>query len=284
MKEYSPTVLVGEGVTFGEGPRWHGGKLWFSDMHAHRVMTVDVNGRLEPVVTVPNRPSGLGFDVQGRPLIVSMSDRRLLRLANGALETVADMSSLMPGDANDMVVDGSGRAFVGNFGFDLFAGTPPKTTCLVAVDPDGSARVVADELSFPNGTVVTADGKTLIVAETFAGTLTAFNIKADGSLSGRRFFAHLGDRQPDGICLDAEGAVWASCFGQDEYIRVWEGGEIAARVAVPGRRAVACMLGGEDRRTLFLLTAETNVEDLAQGKSRGAIETARVDVPGAGYP
>jgi sugar lactone lactonase YvrE len=284
MKEYSSDMLVAEGITFGEGPRWHGGKLWFSDMHANRVLTVDSNGRLEPVVTGTNRPSGLGFDTQGRLLVVSMHDRRLLRLVNGALETVADMSALMPGDANDMVVDGNGRAFIGNFGFDLFAGGEPKTTCLVAVDPDGRARVVADELSFPNGSVITPDGKTLIVAETFAGTLTAFNIKADGSLSGRRFFAHLGDRQPDGICLDADGAVWASCFGQDEFIRVWEGGDVAARIAVPGRRAVACMLGGEDRRTLFMLTAETSVEELAQGKSRGHIETARVDVPGAGYP
>jgi sugar lactone lactonase YvrE len=284
MQTYTPTVLVGDGITFGEGPRWHGGKLWFSDMHAERVMTMDPQGRLEKVVSVPTRPSGIGFDKRDRPLIVSMHDRRLLRLENGKLETIADMSALMPGDANDMVVDADGRAFIGNFGFDLYAGVEPKTTCIVAVDPDGRARVVADELSFPNGMVITPDRKTLIVAETFAGTLIAFNIKPDGSLTGRRFFAHLGDRQPDGICLDAEGAVWASCFGQDEFIRVWEGGDIAARVAVPGRRAVACMLGGEDRRTLFMLTAETSVEELAQGKSRGRIETARVDVAGAGYP
>src|ERR1044071_5533040 len=132
MKTYTPTVLVGDGITFGEGPRWHDGKLWFSDMHAQRVMKMDAQGRLETVVTVPNNPSGLGFDPQGRLLVVSMHDRRLLRLADGALETVADMSELMPGDANDMVVDGTGRAFVGNFGFDLFAGGPPKTTRLRA--------------------------------------------------------------------------------------------------------------------------------------------------------
>jgi sugar lactone lactonase YvrE len=208
----------------------------------------------------------------------------LLRFENGRLDTVAEMSGLMPGDANDMVVDGQGRAFIGNFGYDLFAGAEPRPTCLVAVEADGRARIVADELAFPNGAVITPDGKTLIVAESFGNLLTAFNVKPDGSLSGRRFFAHLGDRTPDGICLDAEGAVWVSCFGQDEFIRVWEGGDIAARVAVPGRRAVACMLGGEDRRTIFLLTAETTLEELSQGKSKGRIETARVDVPGAGYP
>jgi sugar lactone lactonase YvrE len=284
MIAYTPTALTTEGIIFPEGPRWHAGKLWFSDIHGARVMTVDPEGRLAPVVDVPTRPSGLGFDPGGRLLIVSMRDRRLLRLENGRLDTVADMSGLMPGDANDMVVDGHGRAFIGNFGYDLFAGAEPRPTCLVVVDADGRARVVADELAFPNGTVITPDGKTLIVAESFGNLLTAFNVKPDGSLSGRRFFAHLGDRTPDGICLDAEGAVWVSCFGQDEFIRVWEGGDIAARVAVPGRRAVACMLGGEDRRTLFLLTAETTLEDLSQGKSKGRIETAHVDVPGAGFP
>jgi sugar lactone lactonase YvrE len=284
MIAYTPTVLTTEGIVFPEGPRWHAGKLWFSDIHGARVMTVDPQGRLAPVVDVPTRPSGLGFDPRGRLLIVSMRDRRLLRFENGELDTVADMSGLMPGDANDMVVDGQGRAFIGNFGYDLFSGAEPRPGSLVVVDVDGRARAVADELAFPNGTVITPDGKTLIVAESFGNVLTAFNVKPDGSLSGRRFFAHLGDRTPDGICLDAEGAVWVSCFGQDEFIRVWEGGEIAARVAVPGRRAVACMLGGEDRRTLFMLTAETTLEELSQGKSKGRIETARVDVPGAGYP
>lgn len=284
MKTYTPTVLTAEGIIFPEGPRWHAGKLWFSDIYGERVMTVDAQGRLEKVVSVPTRPSGIGFDTRGRALIVSMRDRRLLRLGDGRLETFADMSGLMAGDANDMVVDPDGRAFVGNFGFDLFGGAEPRPSNLVCVDPDGRARVVAEDLAFPNGAVITPDRKTLIVAETFGGLLTAFNLKPDGSLSGRRFFAHLGDRQPDGICLDAEGAVWTSCFGQDEFICVWEGGDVAARVAVPGRRAVACMLGGEDRKTLFLLTAETTVEDLSQGKSKGRIEIARVDVPGAGYP
>ena len=284
MKEYAPSLLTDKDIVFGEGPRWRDGKLWFSDIHGERVFTIDPTGKLETVVSVPARPSGLGFDPNGKLLIVSMRDRRLLRLENGRLELVSDMSALMAGDANDMVVDVDGRAFIGNFGFDLFAGAEPRPSNVVAVEPDGRARVVAEDLSFPNGAVITPDRKSLIIAETFAGVLTAFNLKSDGSLTGRRFFAHLGDRQPDGICLDAEGAVWVSCFGQDEFIRVWEGGEIAARVAVPGRRAVACALGGEDRRTLFMLTAETTLEELQQGKSKGRVETARVDVPGTGSP
>lgn len=283
MKSLTPQTLL-DGIVFPEGPRWHDGKLWFSDMHAGRVMTVDLDGRAETVVEVPERPSGLGFTPDGRLLVVSMGDRKLCRLDPAGLVEVADLSPLVAGDLNDMVVDPDGRAFIGNFGFDLVGGEKPRATNLVCVDADGQARVVAEEMMFPNGTAITPDRKTLIVAETFAGVLTAFNLKPDGSLTGRRFFAHLGDRQPDGICLDAEEAVWAACFGQDEFLRVWEGGDITERIAVPGRRAVACMLGGEDRRTLFLLTAETTIEELAQGKSRGRIETVRVDVPGAGYP
>jgi sugar lactone lactonase YvrE len=283
MKTHTPTVLA-EGIVFGEGPRWHGGKLWFSDMHGKKVMTVTTDGKLEKIVDVAHRPSGLGWTTDGRLLVVSMEDRKLMRLDVGTLNVHADLAPLVGGEPNDMVVGPDGRAFVGNFGFDLLGGAEPKPANIVCVDANGGARVVAEEMQFPNGSVITPDGKTLIVAETFAGVLTAFNLKPDGSLGGRRFFAHLGDRQPDGICLDAEGCVWVSCFGQDEFIRVYEGGDIAERVAVPGKRAVACMLGGEDRKTLFLLTAETTLEELAQGKSKGRIETVRVDVPGAGYP
>ena len=284
MKTHTTPKVIAEGIVFGEGPRWHGGKLWFSDMHGKQVMTVTTEGKLEKVVAVEAKPSGLGWTADDRLLIVSMEDRKLLRRDPDGLKVHADLAPLVGGEPNDMVVDPDGRAFVGNFGFDLLGGESPKPANVVCVEPDGSARVVAEEMHFPNGSVITPDRKTFIVAETFAGVLTAFNLKPDGSLSGRRFFAHLGDRQPDGICLDAEGCVWVSCFGQDEFIRVWEGGDIAERVPVPGKRAVACMLGGEDRKTLFLLTAETTIEELAQGKSKGRIETVRVDVPGAGFP
>jgi sugar lactone lactonase YvrE len=213
-----------------------------------------------------------------------MHDRKLLRLDPGGLAVHADLAPLVTGDPNDMVVDDHGRAYVGNFGYDLLGGGRPAPANLVLVLPDGAARVVAEDLSFPNGTVITEDRRTLVVAESFGARLTAFRIEPDGSLTGRRLFADLGGRTPDGICIDAENAVWASCFGQDEFERVREGGEIAERVDVSGRRAVACALGGPDRRTLFLLTAETSIEDLAQSKSRARVETVRVDVPGAGIP
>lgn len=283
METLTPRVLL-EGLVFPEGPRWHRGKLWFSDMHAGKVMTVDPEGHSEDVVSVPERPSGLGFLPDGRLLVVSMQNRLLLRLDPDGLRPVVDLSALVSGDLNDMVVDAEGRAYIGNFGYDLLGGAEPKPTNLVLVTPAGKAQVVADNLDFPNGTVITPDGKTLVVAESFGHRLTAFDISPDGSLSGRRIFAELGERTPDGICLDAAGAIWVSAFATDEFVRVLEGGKITHRVPVSGRRAVASMLGGEDRRTLFLLTAETTIEDLRQSKSKGRIETVRVEVPGAGFP
>ncbi len=283
MENLTSRVLL-DGLVFPEGPRWHEGKLWFSDMHATKVMTVDPTGRSQEIVSVAELPSGLGFLPDGRLLIVSMRNRLLLRLDPEGLHTVADLSSLVKGDINDMVVDAQGRAYIGSFGFDLLSGAEPQPANLVLVTPDGKTRVVADNMQFPNGTVISPDGKTLIVAESFANRLTAFAVAADGSLSQRRVFAELGERTPDGICLDAGGAVWVSSFGTDEFVRVTEGGTVTHRVPVAGKRAVACMLGGEDRRTLFLLTAETSIEDLAQGKSVGYIETAQVETPGAGLP
>jgi sugar lactone lactonase YvrE len=283
MTTLTPQVLL-DGLAFLEGPRWHAGKLWFSDMFAEKVMTVDAQGQSEVVTTVPARPSGLGFLPDGRLLIVSMRDRRLLRLDGSTLTVVADLNPLVKGDINDMVVDAQGRAYIGNFGYDLFSGEAPQPTTLVLVTPDGQARVVADDLHFPNGTVISPDGKTLIVAETFGDRLTAFDVAADGALSGRRTFAQFTDETPDGICLDAEGAVWVSSFTTGEFVRVKDGGEITQRIPVAGKRAVACALGGSDRRTLFLLTAETTLEDLAKGKSIGRVETVDVEVPGAGLP
>lgn len=283
METLTSRVLL-EGLVFPEGPRWHRGKLWFSDMHAGKVMTVDPEGHSEDVVSVPERPSGLGFLPDGRLLVVSMQNRLLLRLDPDGLRPVVDLSALVSGDLNDMVVDAEGRAYIGNFGYDLLGGAEPKPTNLVLVTPAGKAQVVADNLDFPNGTVITPDGKTLVVAESFGHRLTAFDISPDGSLSGRRIFAELGERTPDGICLDAAGAIWVSAFATDEFVRVLAGGKITHRVPVSGRRAVACMLGGEDRRTLFLLTAETTIEDLRQSKSKGRIETVHVEVPGAGFP
>jgi sugar lactone lactonase YvrE len=276
------TTLL-DGLCFPEGPRWRDGRLYFSDMHAGRVLAVDMQGRSTVICEVPNQPSGLGWLPDGRMLVVSMTDRKLLRLENGALRMHADLSALAPFHCNDMVVDGQGRAYVGNFGFDHHAGASPLATVLILVTPDGAARAVADDLMFPNGTVITPDGKTLIVGESFARRLTAFDIAADGSLKNRRLWADLGRNPPDGIALDAGGAIWVASPTRHEVIRVKEGGEVTERIAV-ATDAFACMLGGPERRTLFVLTAENSDPAQCRAKPTGRIETARVEVAGAGLP
>ena len=273
-----------DGLMFPEGPRWHEDKLWFSDMHAGQVMTVDMDGHLEVITTVPHSPSGLGWLPDGRLLVVSMLDRRLLRLDEGALTEVADLSQLASFHCNDMVVDHQGRAYIGNFGFDLNAQAPFSPAEVILVHPDGQAMVAADEMAFPNGSVITPDGKTLIVAETFGSRLTAFVIEEDGSLSNRRIWAEIEGAFPDGICLDAEGGIWvASPAGKIGVMRVCEGGEITHHIEV-ATHAYACMLGGPRRTTLFMLTAETINPDGARAKSSGRIEMLEVEVPGAGLP
>jgi sugar lactone lactonase YvrE len=276
-------VLLG-GLGFAEGPRWHDGRLWFSDMGAARVVGVDLDGRAEVVLEVPTRPSGLGWLPDGRLLVVSMRDRRVLRLEpDGEVVVHADLADLASFDCNDMVVDGLGRAYVGNAGFDLSARPlEVRAAEVVLVTPDGEARVVDDEVVFPNGSVVTPDGSTLVVAETFGQCLTAFTIAEDGSLTDRRTFASLRGTSPDGICLDAEGAVWVADANGSACLRVREGGEVVDRVDT-GRGCFACMLGGADRRTLFLMTAE-GFEGAAIRRRTAAIEVVEVEVPGAGYP
>jgi sugar lactone lactonase YvrE len=275
--------VVVDRLTFPEGPRWHDGKLWFSDFYTHRVLTVDRAGRLETVVEVPQRPSGLGWTPDGALLVVSMLDRRLLRVDGGTLRVVADLSPVATGPCNDMVVDTVGRAYVGNFGFDRHRGEAPCTAGLARVDPDGRLSRAADELSFPNGAVITPDGRTLIVAETLAHRLTAFDVAGDGGLSNRRPFAALGGCFPDGICLDAEGAVWVADARTPRVLRVFDGGRIERTIATGTRFAFACMLGDDDRRTLYLCTSTGSGPAMAD-KRDGAIERARVDVPGAGLP
>jgi sugar lactone lactonase YvrE len=272
-----------DGLTFPEGPRWHAGRLWFSDFYSHRVIAVDGTGRSETIATVYTRPSGLGWRPDGALLVVSMQDRALIELRNGAFRRVADLSDIAGGPCNDLVVDARGRAYVGNFGYDRHAGETARSTALIRVDPDGSVHRAAEDLMFPNGMAITPDGKTLIVAETYAHRLTAFAIGSDGSLSARRIFAALPGCYPDGICLDAEGAVWvADARGQD-VARVFEGGRVARRIGVGDRTVFACMLGGADRRTLFLCTSTGSGPAMAE-KTDGRIETVRVEVPGAGLP
>ena len=276
-----PETLI-DGLRFPEGPRWRDGRLWFSDMHSQQVLAVEPSGKRETVARVPQDPSGLGWLPDGRLLIVSMRDRRLLRLDPGGLAEVADLSDLAPSRCNDMVVDARGRAYVGNFGFDLHAGESPTPTNLILVEPDGRARVVAEELRFPNGTVITPDGRTLVIGETYGACLTAFDVAEDGSLGGRREWARMEGAVPDGICLDAEGAIWVASPIGHSVLRLREGGEVTHRIEVE-HEAFACMLGGPERRTLFLCTAAS--ADPNQTKARtGRIEWVEVDVPGAGLP
>ncbi len=284
MKTFATKTLV-DGLVFAEGPRWHDNKLWFSDMFGGKVHTVDLEGKLETIVEVEH-PSGLGWLPDGRLIIVGMKDRALLAFDKGVLSTYCDLSEICQGVPNDMVIDAQGRAYVGNIGCDLFAGEEPKPAELVLVE-NGVARVVvpAPEMVFPNGTVITPDGKTLIIAESWANRLTAFDIDiADGSLSGRRIFADLGERDPDGICLDAQGAVWIGTFEKGEFARVLDGGEVTHVIDTGGRRAAACMTGGPGRNTLFMISSATTHDDLVKGISSSRIDIAEIDVSGAGLP
>ena len=273
-----------ENLAFAEAPRWHKGELWFSDFFTHQVMRVDREGRAHVVVEVPNQPSGLGWLPDGRLLVVSMLDRKLMRLDPTGLVEVADLSHLADFHCNDMVVDAKGRAYIGNFGFDIFAQpVVPKPTVLVRVSADGKTSVAAQDLAFPNGTVIAPDGRTMIIGETFAKRLTAFDIAADGTLSNRRVWADLGKLAPDGICLDAEGAVWVASPRTNEFVRVVEGGAITRRIPV-SNQGIACALGGDDGKRLFMVIGRVKGRAEAMATRVGRIETIDVDVPAAASP
>lgn len=280
MSDNQP-VLLKDGLCFGEGPRWRDGALWFSDMHAHQVYRLSPAGELQSIVEVPQCPSGLGWLPNGDLLIVSMEDRRLLRFDGAELTTHADLASLAPYHCNDMVVDASGRAYVGNFGFNLHEGAPQAATGLILVEPDGGARIVAQDLMFPNGTVITPDGKTLIVAETFASTLTAFTIEDNGDLSQRREWAHLPEGAvPDGICLDAAGGIWVASPTSNDCLRLVEGGTVTHRITLD-RGAFACMLGGT---TLYILASKASAPEVAKAAKSAQILTVTAPYEGAGLP
>jgi sugar lactone lactonase YvrE len=279
-----PLETVLDGLAFPECPRWRDESLYFSDMHDGKIWRLSPSGEATKLFDIPGYPAGLGWLPDGTLQIVSMRDRRVLRATSKGVVTIADLSRLAPGNTNDMVIDREGRAYVGNFGFDLNAGAEPCATVLIAVEPNGRPLVVAEDLWFPNGMVITNDGKTLIVAETFAGRLTAFDIQGGGSLTNRRVFATLEGIFSDGICLDAEGAVWVSCAEGYKTIRVAGGGKIIQEIPHEGRHSFACMLGGADRRDLYICTAEHHLPDRTVPLRSGRIERIRVDVPGAGRP
>lgn len=278
------TKILMDGLCFPEGPRWREGRLWFSDMHAQQVIAVDLAGKSEIITTVENSPSGLGWLPDGRLLIVSMRDRKLLvRTPDGQLKDHADLSKLASFYCNDMVVDAQGRAYVGNFGYDLFTGAPRKPAEIVLVSADGKARIVADNMQFPNGTVITPDGKTLIVGESMDACLTAFDIAADGSLANRRVWAKMEGTVPDGIALDAEGGIWVASPVSGACYRVTEGGKITDKIEVE-TEAFACALGGPGRRTLFIATAQDSDPVSSRQSRTGRIETIEVKIAGAGLP
>jgi sugar lactone lactonase YvrE len=276
-----PRVVL-DGLAFPEGPRWRDGRLWLSDMGG-QVLVVDADGRSTTVVDqVPGGPpSGLGWLPDGRLVLVATEGRALLSLeADGTLAPYADMSDLASFGCNDMVVDGAGRAYVGSC--DL-AGIPrPSVSELLVVHPGGRVEVGDAAMRFPNGAVITPDGATLIVAETFGQCLTAFTIGADGSIGDKREWAPVPGAAPDGICLDEEGCVWLADAGGNACVRVSEGGEVKQRIATE-QAAFACTLGGEDGRTLFVMASTFPVQDALRTRP-GRVVAYEVDVPGAGSP
>ncbi|UOY01895.1 SMP-30/gluconolactonase/LRE family protein [Blastococcus sp. PRF04-17] len=292
------TVL--EGGSYFEGPRWHDGAWWASDFYRHTVSRVEPGGGEAVVLEVENQPSGLGWLPDGSLLVVSMKDRRLLRLADGRVETHADLSDVCGGHLNDMVVDAAGRAFVGDFGFDLMGGGAPAPASVKRVDPDGTVTVAADDLRFPNGSVITPDGGTLIVGETWGNRLTAFDIAADGSLGNRRVWATFGPEPvggsvgelvgqvvvaPDGCTADADGHVWVADGLNSRVVRVAEGGAIVDEIAAPdGMGVYACALGGDDGRDLLMCCAPDFYEHTRAPVREAVLVTTRVDVPHAGLP
>lgn len=284
--------VLADGLYFAEAPRWHDGALWFSDFYDHAVKSVDLDGHVATKVVLDDQPSGLGWLPDGRLLIVAMQQRAVLRLEHDALVVHADLSHIATFHCNDMVVDTLGGAYVGNFGFDLDAaelsGTLPEVlathqgAALALVEPNGATRTVATGMMFPNGMALTPDGRTLIVAETMARRLSAFDVALDGSLANRRIWADV-DGFPDGICLDADGAVWFADAARARCVRVTEGGAVLDELAT-SRRAFACMLGGPDGRTLFMATANESLAERASQQRTACIEVASVGAAGAGMP
>ena len=276
------TLLTG--LAFGESPRWHDGRLWFSNWGAQEIVAVDLEGKSEVIVRMPSFPFSIDWLPDGRMLVVSGREGLLLRWeTDGELLTHADLSGLAR-VWNEIVVDDRGNAYVNGGGFDLLAGEAFAPGIIALVTPDGSVRQVADGIAFPNGMAVTPDTKTLIVAESYAKRLTAFDIEATGLLSNRRVWADLGDGVPDGICIDAEGAVWYGDVPNKRCMRVREGGEVLQTIDLD-RGCFACMLGGVNKQTLFLMAAEWGgPAAMAEAPRTGQVLTAQAPAPHAGWP
>ena len=308
MKELKK--LIG-GLYFGEGPRWHENKLWFSDFYSHKVMTLDENNSLETVCEVPNQPSGLGWLPNGDLLIVSMLDRKILRFSEGSISVHADLSEYVAHKCNDMVVGRDGTAYVGNFGMGD-AGESLNSTHLMIVKSDGTVLKGPDNLLFPNGTVITEDGKNLIIAETLGAKLTSFDIEDNGELTNRKLWARTSPlfslliikflssmgfdlskvdfskysknlHVPDGICLDEKNGIWIASPTTKAVVRIEKGGNITDTINTP-KGAFACMLGGKERKTLYVIISNSSDPEEAQASPEGEIHSIEVEIPGVGKP
>lgn len=285
--------VLADGIYFGEGPRWHAGRLWFSDFYDQAVKSVHASGAVRTELEIDDQPSGLGWLPDGRLLVVAMNRMQVLRVDPDGVRVHAELAGVAEYHANDMVVDAQGRAYVGNFGFALDEALALRgvegviadhpTARLARVDPDGRVCTAAEDLHFPNGCVITPDGKTLIVAETLAMRLSAYDIGPDGGLSNRRVWATFGMRAPDGICLDANGHVWVANAIAAECILVEPGGKILETV-VTDQPCYACMLGGPERRTLYMMTAPSSVASIVSASRQGQVAVAQVRTAGAGWP
>ncbi len=284
--------LIASGLHFGEGPRWHNGELWFSDFFAHQIKVLSTDGTIRVAHEFPDQPSGLGWLPDGTLIAVSMVSRKVLAFRDGQWHTHADLADIATFHANDMVVNSNGNAYVGNFGFDLDAEVHERgiadvlanhvTAKLALVRPDGTVSVVADELHFPNGMVITPDGSTLIVAETASMQLTAFTIAPDGTLSNRRLWAQL-QILPDGICLDEAGGVWAAAATFPIAMRIVEGGEVTDQVSTP-LASYACMLGGADGKTLYIMNSPDHDAAVCTANANAGISSVSVQHARAGLP
>lgn len=281
------------GLGYPECPRWHDGSLWISEMWSQAVVRFDPAGRREVVRQFTNdQPGGLGWLPAGELVVVGMESRILHRLSADRVGSGihADLTSVSPWALNDMVIGKTGDAYVSQVGFDLADGTSrPGPSPLIRVDPGGSASVAAEGLVVPNGMALSAGGETLVVAETFAGRLTAFTVEADGSLGNRRVLAELPPApehryaRPDGICFDEEGGVWVADWRGCQVLRLTADGTVSRRIPTD-THALAVVLGGPDRHTLFICTSPHMVRPAPDARPAGAVFTLEVDVPGAGLP
>ena len=271
---------IAEGLVFPESPRWHGGRLWLSDLISRQVLTISANGEVTVRVQFDDNPSGLGFLPGGDALVALMRTRRVMRISDTGVSVHAALSSVPGRRLNDMYTDGQGVCYLDNLQSSSRDESDHRQDSLIRVDPAGRSSLAAAGLTRPNGITGTADGRQVIVAETSAHRLTRFRVGQEGSLTDRRVFADVSPAHPDGICLDAAGNVWLGSPYTSEFLHVGDDGTVLDRIPVPGEWAVACTLGGPDGRTLYLVTARTTREAVQRrGESEGFVAVVKVDVP-----